>query len=76
VRDGCAERRLGAGPIGIDMDPLVIAGRIRKRVDAVLRDQEPAARRDLAPDQSGEVRQCDDGHAGSPWKPRPSIASF
>ena len=54
----------------------MVARRIRKGVDAVLRDREPVAGRDLLPDQPAEVRQIDDGHAASPWKPRPSIASF
>ncbi len=76
MRDGRAERRLGAGALGIDMYPLMVAGRVREGVDAVLRDHEPVAGGDLAADQPAEVREIDDGHAASPWKPRPSIASL
>ena len=66
MRNRRAERRLGLRPPGVDMDPLMVARRIRKGVDAVLRDREPVAGRDLLSDQPGEVRQIDDGHAASP----------
>jgi hypothetical protein len=76
VGDGRAERPFGPDALRIDMDPLMVGGGVRKRVDAVLRDQEPVADRDLAPDQPAELRQVDDGHAALPWKPRPSPASL
>ena len=43
----------------------MVAGRIRKGVDAVLRDHEPVAGRDLPPDQPAELCQIDDGHGVS-----------
>jgi hypothetical protein len=46
VRDGGAERS-GCGSLGVDMDPLVVAGRVGKLVDLVLADLVPRARPEL-----------------------------
>jgi hypothetical protein len=46
VRDGRAERAVRGG-FGIDVDPLVVAGRLRERVDLLLRDVDPAGRPEL-----------------------------
>ena len=43
VRDRRAERRVGLRALRIDMDPLMVAGRVGKGVDAILRDHEPVA---------------------------------
>ena len=47
MRDGAAEG--GApSPLGIDMDPVVVAGRLREAVDLVLRDGVPCRGSELA----------------------------
>src|SRR5207302_4891558 len=47
VRDGGAERAVRGG-FGIDMDPLVVTGRLGEEIDLVLRDLVPVARAELA----------------------------
>ena len=49
VRDRAAERPLG-GPLPVHVDPLVVVGRVRELVDAVLRDLDPLRGADLLAD--------------------------
>jgi hypothetical protein len=49
VRDRRAERA-GLCPLGVNVDPLVIAGRVGEEVDALLRDLDPVADRRVAAD--------------------------
>jgi hypothetical protein len=46
MRDGRAERAVG-GALRIDMDPLMVSGRVREPVDAVLVDEDSPARAKL-----------------------------
>jgi hypothetical protein len=41
VRDRCEIRTFSPGPVDVDVDPLMIAGRVGERVDAVLIDSDP-----------------------------------
>jgi hypothetical protein len=41
VRDRCAIRTFSAGSLNVDVDPLVVAGGVSERVDAVLIDGDP-----------------------------------
>ena len=50
VRNGRLPRRLAGRPLRIDVDPLVVARRRRKRVDALLGHLEPIAAVDFLPD--------------------------
>ena len=40
MADGRAERA-GGGALTVDVDPLVVAGRLRERIDALLGDLDP-----------------------------------
>jgi hypothetical protein len=51
VRDRAAERRLAPRTLRIDVNPLVIAGRVGETVDATLIDLDPAARERLGADE-------------------------
>src|SRR6201999_3654450 len=51
VRDGLAARHLLFGPVLVDMDPLLVAGRFRELGDAILRDVDPVARPDFGADR-------------------------
>jgi hypothetical protein len=42
VRDGPPERP-GSGPLAIDVDPLVVAGRVGEQVNSLLGDHVPIA---------------------------------
>jgi hypothetical protein len=55
VRDGLAARRLLGSALLVDVNPLLVAGRLRELVDAVLRDLDPVADADLGPDSGSEV---------------------
>src|SRR5580698_7415846 len=82
VRDGAAKRRLLPGALYILMDPLVIAGDVRERVDARLLHGEPIAHRYFVANQglqffdsfynahSGQrkVRRCGSFRCGTPLK--------
>lgn len=54
MRDGRAERAVG-GPLGVDVDPLVIAGRVGEEVDPVLFDGDPLADTDVGTGRGGEL---------------------
>jgi len=41
VGNGCAIRAFGPGPLDIDMDLLVVTGRVGESIDAVLIDSNP-----------------------------------
>ena len=56
VRDRRLERRLGRRARRVDVDPLVIAGRVGELIDALLRDLEPVADGDLLADAVASVR--------------------
>ena len=57
VRDGAAKRTFPLRPFDVDMDPLMIAGAGRKRVDARLVDRDPIGNAELMPDVFAQVRQ-------------------
>ena len=64
MRDGGAVGQLAPGPLDVDMDPLVVAGRLGETVDALLRDQYPIADPDLLADGSfhgGEIGKLPHG---------------
>ena len=48
MRDRAAERACRRA-LRVDVDPLVVAGRVGERVDPLLRDLEPLARAELEP---------------------------
>src|SRR5712671_266710 len=47
MRDRLAARRLALGALDIDMNPLMVAGRVGEFVDLLLGDREPIADPDL-----------------------------
>src|SRR5436853_4577341 len=49
MRDCLAARHLALGALDIDMDPLMVAGRVGEFVDLLLRYREPVADADLLP---------------------------
>src|SRR4051812_29378268 len=55
MRDSLAARHLRFRALLIDMDPLLVAGRIRKLVDAILRNLDPVADADLCADGGSEI---------------------
>jgi hypothetical protein len=57
VGDGLAARHLALGALDIDMDPLMVAGRLGEFVDDRLVDGEPVADPDLLADILGEIRR-------------------
>ena len=50
MRDGAAERRFGGSARRIDMDELVVVGRVRELVDHLLRDDAPGRHADFLAD--------------------------
>jgi hypothetical protein len=54
VRDGLAERAFGR-PLRVDVNPLVIAGRVGEEVDVILADRHPIALSDAFTLDRGEV---------------------
>jgi len=58
VRDGPAEGAVG-GPLGVDVNPLVVVGGIREKIDALLCDLEPLARAELTPRRCRELAERD-----------------
>lgn len=72
MRDRAAERRLAPRTLRIDVNPLVIAGRVGETVDATLIDLDPAARERLGADERTQrlrrrdQRQRDVAHALAP----------
>jgi hypothetical protein len=66
VSDGDAARKLRFRPVLVDMDPLIIAGRLRKQVDAVLGDIDPFAGSDLGANRRLEFTEvAEDARVGS-----------
>jgi hypothetical protein len=57
MRDGLAAGHLLLRALDIDMDPLVVAGRLREGVDALLGDVDPLARVDFLADALREFRE-------------------
>ena len=55
MRDGAAERRLGGGAFGVEMNPLVIVGRLGEGIDHLLGHRAPLRAADLAADGSRNV---------------------
>src|SRR5262249_2448298 len=51
VGDRPAERAVAPGALGIDVDPLPIAGAVRELIDAFLVDRDPGCFSELAPDE-------------------------
>ena len=51
-----AAGKLFPGPVLVDMDPLLVAGRFREAVDTILRDLDPVAGADLGADGGLESR--------------------
>jgi hypothetical protein len=62
VSDRRLRRHLGRGAHGIDVDPLVIPGRVGELVDARLRHLEPVADRNLLADPRAERANVDRDH--------------
>ncbi len=63
VGDGCAEGGLAAGALGVDVNPLRIAGQRGETVDHGLGDFEPRADAGLA---AFERLDLGKGHGGKP----------
>src|SRR6267378_3764903 len=55
MRDGLTTRRLACGAFRVDMNPLLVAGRLGELVDAVLGDLDPVADADLGADSGLEL---------------------
>src|SRR6185312_3569738 len=74
VGDGAAERPL-LGPLDVDVDPLVVAGRLRERVHPLLGDLEPLAEAEVlahrGPDALGAVEHPYLSHSYPPGSPGP-----
>ena len=51
MRDRGPERRLAAASLGVDVNPLMVAGGVGELVDPLLRDLKPIPHRDLLPYQ-------------------------
>ena len=62
MRDRPAEpcRRSG---LGVDMDELMILGRVGERIDAVLADLDPRRDADFRADAGPDLVEAGDGHA-------------
>src|SRR4051794_18565963 len=54
--------RSGLGPFGIDVDPLVVTGQRRERLDVVLPDRPPAADADLLADAFSQPLEAVEHH--------------
>src|SRR4051794_12745830 len=66
VSDGDATRKLLFRPVLVDVDPLIVAGRLRKEVDALLGDIDPLACADLAANRRLELTEvAEDAHVRS-----------
>jgi hypothetical protein len=55
MRDGFAAWHFRHGPFLVDMNPLLVAGRLRKLVDAILCHLDPVADADLGTDSGPEI---------------------
>src|SRR5262245_50670792 len=66
VGDGAAGRQLALGALDVDMDPLMVAGRVSEFVDAVLVDLDPFADAELFADVLGDVGVFDRLHGFGP----------
>src|SRR5712671_2596952 len=65
--DGLATRQLFFCPVMVDMNPLLIAGRLRKAVDTILGDFNPFAGPDLGANRRLEFTEvAEDAHVGFP----------
>jgi hypothetical protein len=53
VRDRAAEGALGRGALDVDVDPLVVTGRVGEQVDVLLGDLVPVAAAEVGADESG-----------------------
>src|ERR1700693_91749 len=74
--DRLAARHLLPGALDIDMDPLVIAGRVGEFVDLLLGHRVPVADPDLLADIGGEIGSAFDfQHLPLPQNPEPSYRS-
>ena len=63
MSDGLAAGQLLLCPVLVDMDPLLVAGRLRKTVDAILGDLNPFADADLGANRSLEFAEvAEDAH--------------
>src|ERR1700674_880462 len=71
MRDGRAKRRFGDRALALDMDPLAIAGRLGKVVDAFLGDFQPIGDNDLLAHEILEVLQ---GIYGDCWHGRSMVS--
>ena len=65
--NGIAEGALTLGALGIDVDPLVVAGGIGEVVDPLLGDLEPVAGLEWGTDQQDEFCRGFDGEHAAPW---------
>src|SRR5260370_42289838 len=65
--DGPATRPLSFRPVLVDMDPLLVAGRLGKAIDTILSDLNPFAGSDLGADGRFEFTEvAEDPHVGFP----------
>jgi hypothetical protein len=66
VSDGLAARQFIFCPVPGDMDPLLVAGRVRKAVDTILSDFTPLVGPDLGANRSPEFTEvAEDAHVES-----------
>lgn len=74
VGDGGPERTLRRG-LGVDVDPLVVAGGLREQVYAVLVDGDPVAATQMAADGAEQVLGGGEhgGHASDATGPRAEV---
>ena len=63
MRDRRLERRLAGRARGVDVNPLVIAGRIGELLNAILRDLEPVADGDFLAHAIAQCRNVELDHA-------------
>ena len=76
MSDGLAAREFLCCPVLVDVDPLLVAARLRKAVDTILGDFNPFADADLGASRSLQFAEvAEDAHVGAPRTASRSIRS-